>query len=313
MTESLLEGDRKYTCCRCREILDLSKDFYKCFSDLYSDTGYMPVCKSCFTKIIDTYTMKYGSQREAMKRACMAFDIYYNDELFDQVEDDDAFIGKYLRGLNRTQYRKKTFDNSLDEGATIAGVMYDKKARNLRDKILAAEEAEKDKESSIDPADIKKWGAGFAKEDYAEMNRHYALLKAANPRADGNQENYIMDCCQIKMHQLKASREGRLDDFQKMTDLYTKTYKSGNLKSIGDTVADEFVYGVTVDTIEQTTPAEYYKNKSLHKDFDGIGDYFQRMIVRPVRNIILGTKEKDYEFYVKDEDEQVIDSGDADE
>ena len=303
MPESLLEGDGKYTCCRCREILDLSKDFYKCFSDLYSDTGYMPVCKSCFTKIIDAYTMKYGSQREAMKRACMAFDIYYNDELFDQVEDDDAFIGKYLRGLNRTQYRKKTFDNSLDEGTTIAGVLYDKKARNLRDKILAAEEAEKEKESSIDPADIKKWGAGFAKEDYDEMNRHYTLLKAANPRADGNQENYIMDCCRIKMHQLKASREGRLDDFQKMTDLYTKTYKAGNLKSVGDgAVAEDFTIGVTAETIEKFTPAEYYKNKELYRDFDNIGEYARRHIFIPLKNIVLGTRDEDPEYSIHDDE-----------
>lgn len=304
MPESLLEGDGKYTCCRCRETLDLSKDFYKCFSDLYSDTGYMPVCKSCFTKIIDTYTMKYGSQREAMKRACMAFDIYYNDELFDQVEDDDAFIGKYLRGLNRTQYRKKTFDNSLDEGVTIAGVMYDKKARNLRDKILAAENEEKEKEAALDPADIKKWGAGFAKEDYEEMNRHYALLKAANPRADGNQENYIMDCCRIKMHQLKASREGSLDAFQKMTELYTKSYNAGKLKSVGDgAVAEDFTVGVTAETIEKYTPAEYYKNKELYRDFDNIGEYAERHIFRPLKNIIFGTRDKDYEFYVKDDDD----------
>ena len=142
------------------------------------------------------------------------------------------------------------------------------------------------------------------------MNRHYALLKAANPRADGNQENYIMDCCRIKMHQLKASREGDMDVFQKMTELYTKNYKNGNLKSAGDSaIAEDFVYGVTVEQIEQFTPAEYYKGKELYRDFDNIGDYFQRMVVRPIKNILFGTKDKDPEFYVKDED----DGGDDDE
>lgn len=303
MPTPLLDGGAKYTCCRCRETLELSKSFYRSCSDLYSDTGYMPVCKNCFTKVIDIYTMKYGNQREAMKRACMAFDIYYNDELFSQVEGDDAFIGKYLRGLNRTQYRKKNFDSSLDEGINFAGVMYDKKARNLRDKVLAAEKAEKEKEASINPADIKKWGAGFSKEDYEEMNRHYELLKAANPRADGNQENYIMDCCRIKMHQLKASREGSLDAFQKMTELYTKSYNAGKLKSVGDgAVAEDFTIGVTAETIEKYTPAEYYKNRELYRDFDRVGEYAERHIFRPLKNIIFGTRDKDYEYYVKDED-----------
>ncbi len=311
MPKPMLEANAVYTCCRCRETLELAKNFYRTTSELYSDTGYMPVCKNCFTKIVDIYSMKYGSQREAMKRACMAFDIYYSDEIFDAVEDDEAFIGKYLKRMNMTQYRKKTFDNSLDEGINIAGIMYDKKARNLRDKILAAEKEDQKRDAELDPADIKKWGAGFAKEDYAEMNRHYTMLKSANPRADGNQENYIMDCCRIKMHQLKASREGRLDDFQKMTDLYTKTYKAGNLKSVGDgAVAEDFPYGVTAETIEKYTPAEYYKNRELYRDFDDIGKYAERHIFRPLKNIIFGTRDKDPDYHVI-EDESV--GGDDDE
>lgn len=295
-----------FTCCKCETPLDLHKFFYKTFSPIYTKTGYLPVCKSCVNSIAEKYVAKFGNRREAMKRVCMAFDLYYSDEIFDKVdEEDDAWVGNYIKRLNLNQHRKKTFDNTLDEGVKFAGILYDKKSRNLRDKILAEEEA-----SHVDAEDIKKWGAGFKPEDYAEMNRHYKLLKAANPRADGNQENYIMDCCRIKMHQLKASREGDMDVFQKMTELYTKNYKNGNLKSAGDSaIAEDFVYGVTVEQIEQFTPAEYYKGKELYRDFDNIGDYFQRMVVRPLKNILLGTKDKDPEFYVKDED----DGGDDDE
>lgn len=304
MAEVMPKDGGTAICCRCRKEKDLEKDFYKIYSDLYTTNGRMPICKECFTWIIEQYVTKYGSKREAMKRVCMAFDVYYNDEIFNKIEDDESYVGAYWKRLNMTQYRKKTFDSSLDEGIQISGVLYDRKARNLREKVLAQQEAEKKKEASIDPADIKKWGAGFAKEDYEELNRHYALLKSANPRADGNQENYIMDCCRIKMHQLKASREGNLDAFQKMTELYTKNYKAGNLKSVGDgAVAEDFTIGVTAETIEKYTPAEYYKGKELYRDFDNIGEYAERHIFRPLKNIIFGTREKDYEFYVKDDED----------
>lgn len=300
-----VESGEMYTCCRCQESLDLAKDYYRLNSSLYNGTRHMPVCKSCLGKIVDGYIRKYGNRREAMKRMCMAFDVYYNDDVFTSVEDDDAFIGQYFKRLGMSQCKGKTFDNSLDEGIKFAGMTFDLKSKKMREKLEAEEEANK-----ISAEDIKKWGAGFDPEDYAEMNRHYALLKAANPRADGNQENYIMDCCRIKMHQLKASREGDMDVFQKMTELYTKNYKNGNLKSAGDSaIAEDFVYGVTVEQIEQFTPAEYYKGKELYRDFDNIGDYFQRMVVRPIKNILFGTKDKDPEFYVKDED----DGGDDDE
>lgn len=294
-----------YTCCRCQQTMELAKFFYHSNSSLYNGTRRMPVCKNCLTDIVEDYIFKYGDRKEAMKRMCMAFDVYYNDDALDPVVDDDNFIGQYFKRLNMTQCKGKTFDNSLDEGIKFAGMKFDLKSRKAREKMEAEEKA-----ASIMQDDIKKWGAGFDPEDYDEMNRHYALLKSANPRADGNQENYIMDCCRIKMHQLKASREGRLEDFQKMTELYTKNYKAGNLKSAGDSaIAEDFVFGVTVETIEQTTPAEYYKGKELYRDFDNIGSYFERMIVRPLKNIILGTREKDYEFYVRDEDED----GDDDE
>ena len=300
-----IEDGGTYTCCRCEESLEFPKNFYRSNSSLYNGTRHMPVCKECLADIVDGYVAKYGNRKEAMKRMCMAFDVYYSDDILDPILGEDAYIALYFKRLNITQYRNKTFDNSLDEGIKFAGMTFDLKSKRTRERMEAEEAAR-----SILAEDIKKWGDGFDPEDYAEMNRHYTLLKSANPRADGNQENYIMDCCRIKMHQLKASREGRLDDFQKMTELYTKNYKAGNLKSAGDgAIAEDFVYGVTVETIEQTTPAEYYKGKELYHDFDNIGSYFERMIVRPLKNIIFGTREKDYEFYVKDEDED----GDDDE
>ena len=59
---------------------------------------------------------------------------------------------------------------------------------------------------------------------------------------------------------------------------------------------------MSIDTIERYTPAEFYKNQDLYKDFDGIGDYIKRFLLRPLKNLQFGSKEKDFEFYVKDEE-----------
>ena len=55
-----------------------------------------------------------------------------------------------------------------------------------------------------------------------------------------------------------------------------------------------------IRTIEQYTPAEYYADKTLFKDADGIGEYFDRFIKRPLKNIFSGTKEMDLEYRVRD-------------
>ena len=57
--------------------------------------------------------------------------------------------------------------------------------------------------------------------------------------------------------------------------------------------------------IEQYTPAEYFKDKKLFRDADGLGEYFQRFVTRPLRNLMSGEKVMDPEFRVtgRDEDE----------
>ena len=109
------------------------------------------------------------------------------------------------------------------------------------------------------------------------------------------------------MQQMKAVREGRVDDYKKLADSYRQSFSQAGLKTVRDNnLVESFTIGVNAERIEQTTPAEYYKDQTLFKDFDGLGEYFKRMITRPIKNIIFGTDERDTEYYVKDE-------GDSDE
>ena len=103
---------------------------------------------------------------------------------------------------------------------------------------------------------------------------------------------------------MKAARENRVSDYKNLTDSYRNTFKDAGLRTVRDaSETDEFTIGVNIETIEKYTPAEYYKDKKLYKDYDGLGDYFDRMIARPVKNAIFGTEERDKEFYIHDEDE----------
>ena len=77
-----------YTCCKCQKPLDLGKFYYRTFSPWYTTTGFLPMCKNCVNSMADKLMTKYGDKREAMKRVCMAFDLYYSDEIFEKVRRD---------------------------------------------------------------------------------------------------------------------------------------------------------------------------------------------------------------------------------
>lgn len=295
------DKESKCNCCLCGEPLAKSK-YYKSYSEFYKE-GHLPICKECFGRKFGNYVAEYHSNKKAMQRMCMAFDIYFDEELFDKCDTDDSTVlGNYFRKLNMSQYKEKTFDNSIKDGFELSGER--KPAKETRESVVDELSEYEDDSEQIDPADIEKWGFGFDAIDYQILNSHEKLLTNSNPEADSNASIFINDLCYIKMQQMKAVREGRVDDYSKLTTQYIKTFTQAGLKTVKDTnTAEDFTIGVNAETIEKYTPAEYYKNKSLYKDHDNIGDYILRFLLRPLKNLMQGTKDRDAEFYVKDEEE----------
>lgn len=295
-------NDRECICCSCREPLAPTK-FYKSNSVFYKD-GKLPICKECFSNEFRRFATEYHSNKMAIQRMCMAFDIYFNEDLFDSCDTDDSTVlGNYFRKLNLSQHKGKTFEDSIQEGFRLSGDR--KPVKNKPSSMVERhEDYEIEDADMISPEDIEKWGAGLEPTDYTVLNSHYRLLSNSNPQCDGNAEIFIIDLCYTKMQQMKAVRESRVDDYKKLTESYIKSFTQAGLKTVKDTNSmEDFTIGINAETIEKYTPAEYYKNKSLYKDHDNIGDYITRFLLRPLRNLMQGTKERDTEFFVKDEEE----------
>ena len=294
-----------YICCHCGESLPV-KDFYISYSSFYVN-GHLPICKNCFNRLTKLYLEEenYKSSKKAMQRMCMAFDIYFDEDLFDRCdvkEDFTVVIGNYMKRLNMTQYKGKTFEDTLKKTNVLSG---DRKPVKEKRVAVVDQYGNEDTKVKINPKDIERWGVGLDPDDYGALNSHYKYLKNSNPDCDSNQEIFIHDLCYIKMQQMKAMREGRVDDFNKLTESYRKSFTQAALKVVRDTnTQDEATFGVNIDMIEKYTPAEYYKDKTLYKDFDGFGEYMERIVLRPLRNLMHGTKDRDFEYYVRDEEEE---------
>ena len=160
-------------------------------------------------------------------------------------------------------------------------------------------------DGKVSEADIEKWGVGLSPEDYENLNNHYKYLTTANPNIDNNQKIFILDLCYTKMQQQRCVRERDMDNYKKMGDYYNSTFAKSGLRAANDSGKDDDnCLGMWAARISQYTPEEYYKNKTLYKDYDNLGDYFERFVLRPLRNLMHGTTDRDYEFYVKDESEE---------
>lgn len=322
VTAKMSDVKSGYNCCQCGETYDSEKDFFKSASILYGGRGKTIICKECMVNIFDAFTKRYGDVRKAFKRLCMAYDIYYSDSLFDKCMLDGNFsIAKYMSKMNMINFKNRTFEDSLNEGfefdgkpaSEVEAEIRSKIEKEIREEIKSEFEqkyrnsqpaTEPKPEEEADPRDIERWGAGLTNDDYATLNSHYNFLKKANPSIDSAQEIFIKDLCVFKMMQSRGIRESDTDTIIKMSEQYRKTFDKAGLKTVRDSSeAESFEFGAAIEMIEKYTPAEYYKNKQLYRDMDGLQSYFERFVLRPLRNLQHGTTDRDKEFYVKDEDE----------
>ena len=291
-------------CCTCGETLNSSK-YYKSYSEFYIDS-FLPICKDCFSHKFGEYAKTYKSNKMAMQRMCMTFDIYFNEDIFDSCDtNDETVVGNYFRKLNMKQNRGKTFENTISEGAfDLSGDRKKVKGKRVAYVDEYDNVQEEPADEKIDPKDIEKWGIGYDSIDYDTLNAHFKYLKNANPNCDSNQEIFVTNLCYIYMKQMKSLREGDTKSFTDLAALYMKTFKEAGLKTVKDTSeSKDFIAGVSIATIEKYTPAEFYKDQKLYKDFDGIGEIIKRFFTRPLKNLQFGTNEQDEEYSIQDGDE----------
>ena len=283
-----------FSCHKCGLQSSEPTGFYRSNSMIYGKNGYMPICKDCLALLYDRYLRMYESAYLAIKRLCMIYDLYYTDSIVDSCyKNKSTFpIGDYMKKLNLAAYKGKTFENSLREGFFF----------DMKEPSTVPSDKKVEPVSTIPESVKARWGAGFSDEEYKALEEHYRYLKKSNPDCDSNQEIFIMDLCQTKMQQVAAMKNGRTDDYIKLTESYRKTFVQAGLKTTTETIdGSDDRWGDFSRMVSQYTPEEYYKDKKLYKDFDGLGDYFKRMLLRPLKNLKFGTTDRDEEYFVDDE------------
>lgn len=284
----------EYRCNKCKRVDSKPTNFYKSYSLLYDNGGYMPICKDCLSAMYNKYILEYKDVYKAIKRICMMYDLFYKDSIVDACmskKKGTPPIGDYMRQLNIVQNKGKSFDNTL-----VDGFLFD-----------SSSDSGDDDEHTITTVSENvrmRWGSGFTDADYKLLEEHYKLLKKANPEVGNNQEIFIMDLCRTETLRVKAFRNNDIDNYAKLSEQYRKTFTQSGLKTIVDaTDNNDDTWGTWIGYISKYTPEEYYKDKTLYKNFGNIGDYFKRFLLRPLKNLQFGTTDRDEEYFVSDEEQ----------
>ena len=258
--------------CRCfycgKEYVDTN--YYKSNSDFYSNIGKIPYCKQCIGKLYQHFLERYTNEgclnpeKKAVKRLCMAFDIYFNEKAYnDAINDakrrkiDITAMGAYMKIVQLKQGRDNTYDDTLCEEEQV----------NVVDMVT-------EREIEVDEETIQFFGDGFAPEDYTFLKREYDDWTARHECKTKAQEEVFKDICFNRLQNLKALRIG--EDTKDITAAFQKMLDSGKLQpkqNSGDTVADNQTFGTLIDKWENTRPIPEV-DEDL-RDVDKIGLYLE--------------------------------------
>lgn len=298
-TEQFDPSRHKYKCSCCgKGFNSLKTNFQKTNSPLFqSNEGYLPWCKSCTDSYINILIGFYSQNEEhAIEHFCQQVDWVYDIEPLKcarEISSDRSRISSYAAKKNLNVGNRKTYFDTLKYN-------YEQKLSE----VVTSREQAKSENSTISASAVDRWGIGFTEQDYKNLDEHYRMLKKNNPNADNNQEIFIKDLCNINMLKIHALQNGDSKEYAALVEQYAKTFKQAGLRTVEekDSSNDE-TFCMTLGFISDYTPEEFYQDRELYADFDKIGEYMERHILRPMMNLETGSDIRDTEYFVPEGDE----------
>ena len=298
-TEQFDPKKHKYKCSCCGKGFNSQRNnFQKSNSPLFqANEGFLPWCKSCTDSYMNILIGFYSQNEEhAIEHFCQLVDCVYDIEPLNcarEISRDRSRISHYAAKKNLNVGNRKTYFDTLKYN-------YEQKLGE----VVTSREQAKEEDAKVKGTSIDRWGLGFTEMDYRDLDNHYFMLKKNNPNADNNQEIFIKSLCSINMLMARALQRGDSKEYANLVEQYAKTFKQAGLRTIEEKDdSNSETFGVTLATISQYTPEEFYKDKQLFADWDELGDYYDRHICRPMRNLMFDENVRDKEFFVSDDED----------
>lgn len=298
-------GDmQQYRCTACGKTFVRQKDNFNVSPSPYyaRNNGYLHICKKCLDEAFYDYVDNVfdGDQDKAMELLCATINTCFDETAWANAkkhpQSNRSKVSVYFSKLNLMQTK----------GASYVDTILCRNANRIQNAQSVTQAAESST-TMISTETIRLFGLGFSEQDYETLRYEYDdwVDKYGMPE-DKRQDELYKSICYLKLQLQKAVQNGDTS-----IGALAKTYKEyinaattelEDRKQKKEDAVKLDPLGVWIRDIEKYTPAEYYKDKELYKDADGIGAYASRFIFRPLKNLLTGSKERDKEFSLAQEE-----------
>lgn len=272
--------------CESKEGMLPVVDFYSTTSEFYKN-GKFNICKHCLKEYV--YEPNGDININKLKNIFRIYDIpFFEKEWESALKDSKDTIGMYFKNIYLNYKDKSWIDGDFDEKSIV-------------------------KTNTLDVDDDElyaRWGTSWSISDLQALELNYTEWLERYGCDDLTTQKLVQLICMKEMEIRKAREsntpidkilklEKSLIDLMDTSKLTPKTMDENGGSNASKT------FGVWLKDIEQNKPAEYFQDKSIYKDYDNILEYWNRFILRPMKNLLCGTREFDREFQsIEFEDEE---------
>lgn len=260
--------------CSSKEGMLPAKDFYKTRSVFYKN-GVFGICKHCLQEYVYDFNGDIDVGR--LKNIFRIYDIpFIKKEWESALNDKKDTIGVYFKNIYLNHKDKSWIDGDLQESSVVKT-----NTINVDDEELYA-----------------RWGTSWSMADLQALELNYTEWLTHHDCDSLTTQKLVQLICMKEM-EIKKARESKspTDKLEKsLIELMNTSNLTPKTMGTNGTSDSAKALGVWIKDIEQYRPCEYFQDKSIYKDYDNIGSYWDRFILRPMRNLLCGTRDFDKEF-----------------
>lgn len=257
------------------------KDFYDS-KHKFHPNGVMPFCKDCCNEMFKYYLKNYKTLQSALYFTCVHVNVPFIKKVAEAFEQEinsykrpQQYFGVYLKMMNihSTKDEKEKWDDFA-----YSDVDY-KDMNTVQESEKALELQEKELKSM--------WGYDKSLDELSYLENRFEIYTKGK-ELEPYQEGLYKNLCNADLMVFAGNdiEQGMKIQRQCAKDLGLDQFDKQQYKSIGEEILENHIA-----LIENEEPAEYYREKNLYKDFRGIHSGWIKTMMRPMINLLTGSKE----------------------
>jgi hypothetical protein len=281
-------------CRKCAKMLPAT-EFYEAVDAGFIDTqGLMSVCKNHIQSMYDEVFLETQSMEKAIHKLCTSLNVRFSNEACSAAKEHINTLlqnGKNVTAIFSIYKMKLTATKKSMTKSGVEDMTYEDIGTIFTTEVVDTTKIPIPKEV------IDFWGKDVLREDIEFLEKEYTNFRATHKSDTYAEMVLLKQVCYtlLSIKRLRLAGDDSSKLVKELQDLMKNLAISPNIAN-ATTAANKGsdTFGLWIEDIEREEPAQWLKTDprgDMYRDVGNVEEYFQKYIVRPLKNFIMNSRD----------------------